>query len=83
MTSKEEKNSDTLLYQIPTTLLGEFLEPRKEAELLKGLNAMFTNYFKDNRYFDQNDDTESVLEAYHFCNHFLSNKNLFNSKNVA
>lgn len=83
----KEKNTpatvtDELLYQIPETLLGEFMEPRKEKELLRGLNAMFQNYFKQNRYFEDR-DMEAVTECYHFCSHFLSHKELFNPQNVA
>lgn len=76
-------NHDDLLYKIPSTLLGEFLEKNKEKELLNGLEIMFKNYFKNRRYYETEADTTAVLEAYHFCNHFLSHKELFNPKIVA
>lgn len=74
---------ETLMYKMPETLLGEFLEPRGNDHLIKGLDAMFQNYFKQNRYFPAEDTTTAVLEAYHFCSHFLTNKELFNLKIVA
>lgn len=84
--TKEQKeavvNHDDLLYNIPNTLLGEFLQENKEKELLNGLEVMFKNYFKNLRYYETEADTTAVLEAYHFCNHFLSHKELFNSKIV-
>lgn len=85
--TKEQKeavvNHDDLLYKIPDTLLGEFLQENKEKELLNGLEVMFKNYFKNRRYYETEADTTAVLEAYHFCNHFLSHKELFNPEIVA
>ncbi|WP_281238146.1 hypothetical protein [Flavobacterium praedii] len=78
------KITDELLYQIPETLLGEFMEARKDKELLKGLNLMFQNYFQSKRYFDdENFNHEAVTECYHFCFYFLNHKELFNPKTVA
>ena len=89
MRNNEENNSNesldqSLMYQIPETLLGEFLDLNQfgDKQLTEGLELMFKNYFKTNRYFDQ-EATEAVLEAFHFCNYLIANKELFNSKNVA
>ena len=83
---KNENNAQEDIFiddiKMPTTLLEEFLKPLGEKDLLEGLQIMFESYFKQNRYFD-NRKFESVLKTYHFCNHFLSNKQLFNPQNVA
>lgn len=84
-----EKNQDNGAnldpVHIPANLLGEFLQERKDTELLQGLDAMFREYFATHRYFDNHaqNQTDAVLEAYHFCRYFLTHKELFNPKNVA
>jgi hypothetical protein len=78
MGTQEENtnNRNALSHPVFENLLSELQEPRKEQELLKGLDAMFKNYFKTNRYFDNEDVTTEVLEAYHFCNYIIATKEL-------
>jgi len=72
-------------YQIPETLIGEFLDYKTAGDkvLLKGLDLMLSAFFAQQRWFTDENDTEAVTEAYHFARHFFTNKQLFNPKTAA
>lgn len=53
--------------------------------LQRGLDEMFTNYFKNNNFLDNGgeDVTNEVIESYHFLGKIITEANIFyNLKNV-
>ncbi|WP_281238171.1 hypothetical protein [Flavobacterium praedii] len=87
MLNKEKNTEENQDYDFTTPLGREFLEQNRHGDRLitKGLEVMFINYFKDNRYIGTNgSDAEAVMEAYHVCNYLVANKKqLFNPNTVA
>lgn len=86
MQGKENQALQNQDFDFATPVHIEFLQQNAhgDKQLLHGLEVMFKNYFKNHRHFDNANNCEAVLEAYHICCYIISKKaELFNSKNIA